>query len=636
MHPQRIWEEVRRWNCEFRHSEPTKYNIALICIAVAVGVGAVRRFLRNDGTFSQFLDDLGTHRVVAVELRTHHGLAVMHRARVVLSDSSTYNLQLPERGVLIDAIDHHNNGSTRAVDLSERHISSVISSLGGNADLLFGLVFAAVISRQLFRGRNERSGPLAMLGGFDKSTARRMDKGQRPQARFGDVAGMAEAKFEIEEFVDFLRQPQKYTALGARMPRGALLAGPPGTGKTLLARACAGEAGVPFFSVSGSEFTEMFVGVGAARVRDLFAEARKAAPAIIFIDEIDALAAKRSNHADSVSEADSTLNQLLVELDGFTPNAAVVLFCATNRKELLDPALLRPGRIDRSVDVALPDLEGRREIYLVHLQSLRLTAEERERHAYRLASLTPGFSGADIANVCNEAAIQAVRRSHPSISEQDFEAAVERVLAGVEKRRDASDREFKTVAIHECGHGVVSWFLPGADPLLKLTIVPRAQGSLGFAQYLPSENSLVTREELFDKIAAIMAGRCAEEEFFGEMSTGAHDDFKKAYTIAHRLVTQLGMSPELANQSLETLPSGAKNYSEDTSRRIDEECNKIINHCVLRSREYVQLYRDKIVLLSDLLLEKKTITLRDIVKVLGPRPFPPKPEFEAYLNVSTN
>ncbi len=331
-----------------------------------------------------------------------------------------------------------------------------------------------------------------LAGGFNLSAGKKFSK-DTIKTKFKDVAGMEESKFEIYEFVDFLKNSKKYTELGAKIPKGALLAGPPGTGKTLLAKAVAGEAKVPFFFASGSEFVELYVGVGASRIRSLFKEAKMEAPAIIFIDEIDAIGKKRSESMQENSEHDSTLNQLLVEMDGFESKNTVVVFAATNRKDLLDPALTRPGRFDRIVDVILPTLEERKEIYKVHLKPLKLENKESyEYFAKRMASLSPGFSGAQIYNVCNEAAIQAARNRHTFVKKLDFEMAIERIIGGLEKANKGNTKERKVVSVHESGHGVVSWFLEGASPLLKVTIIPRTKGALGFAQYLPNEQSLET------------------------------------------------------------------------------------------------------------------------------------------------
>lgn len=378
---------------------------------------------------------------------------------------------------------------------------------------------------------------------------------------------MEESKFELTEFVDFLRNPKRYHKLGAKIPRGAILYGPPGTGKTMLAKACAGEAGVSFFYTSGSEFVEMYVGVGAGRVRDLFKQAKEHAPSIIFIDEIDAIGKKRESGPVTSDERDSTLNQMLVEMDGFGTDDDVVIFAATNRKDILDPALTRSGRFDRAIQINLPDIDGRYNIFKVHLVKLNLTEAEIEKYAKRLATVTPGFSGSEIANVCNEAAIMTARAGRDKVLPKDFEGAVDRVIAGLEMKR-LTKKNVEKVAVHESGHGLVGWFLRGGSPLIKLTIVPRSKGSLGFAQYLPSEEGLKYEETLKDEIAVILGGRIAEEVFFGEVTTGAFDDLQKAYQLAYSIVTQYGMTEKVGLVQLPDNEYGYKIYSEQTSQVI--------------------------------------------------------------------
>lgn len=460
----------------------------------------------------------------------------------------------------------------------------------------------------------------------------KFNKESNLKVRFKDVAGINETKLEIEEFVDFLRNPEKYRAVGAKLPKGALLSGPPGTGKTLLAKAVAGEAGVPFYFASGSEFVEMFVGLGAKRVRELFAAAKKEQPAIIFIDEIDAIGKKRAGKLSNNSEGDATLNQLLVEMDGFSSSSNVIVFAATNRKDLLDPALLRPGRFDRTVDINLPDISARKEMFLIHLKPIKLAEQDdRERYAKRLAALTPGFSGADIANVCNEAAIHAVRRGKEAVEDWDFEMAVERVVGGLQMSKKPSKQERQTVAVHESGHGVVSWFLKGAAPLLKLTIIPRSKGALGFAQYLPNEIPLQSKEYLTNQIVSVLAGRAAEREFFSKVSTGAYDDLQKAYRIARAIVTKLGMDSAVGQTVYVENDYGVKDYSDAQNRLIDEQIQQIITECTATAASMVKEHRAQIQRMSDELLEKETLTLREIQAILGERPFPPEKVFEAYL-----
>ncbi|KAL4454331.1 hypothetical protein ABPG74_012288 [Tetrahymena malaccensis] len=451
------------------------------------------------------------------------------------------------------------------------------------------------------------------------------------KTKFSDVAGQAEAKKEVMEFVDFLKNPSKYEGLGAKMPKGALLTGPPGTGKTLLAKACAGESGVPFFFMSGSDFVQMYVGVGSSRVRQLFEAAKKKSPSIIFIDEIDAIGRKRDDRGGGSDERANTLNQLLVEMDGFSTDSKVIVFAATNRKELLDPALIRPGRFDRQIEITNPDIEGRKEIFIVHLTPLKIDPSKTvEEIAKRLATLTPGFSGADIMNLCNEAAILAARQNKAFIEAIDFEMASERVMAGLEKKSRSDEQEMKVIAVHESGHAVCSWFLEGGDPLLKLTIIPRTKGSLGYAQYLPNESSLQTKEELLDRLCCILGGRVAEEIFFNKITTGAYDDLEKIYKMAHAIITKYGMSERIGYVGLKE-GDYLKSYSDKTNRIVDEEISLMIKEQTERTRQIILSKKDLIQKLSDALLEKKTLDLSQIKAILGERPFSPKSNYKAYL-----
>jgi len=489
-----------------------------------------------------------------------------------------------------------------------------------------------IIFKQVKAGANmfTRGGGSDIFG-TGKSQVKIYGLDQKVKTRFADVAGLDEAKVEIMEFVDFLKKPQRFQEVGAQIPRGALLAGPPGTGKTLLAKAAAGEAGVPFLYISGSDFVEMFVGVGASRVRDLFKKAKEHSPSIIFIDEIDAVGRKRESKFGGNDERDNTLNQLLVEMDGFGTDSNVVILAATNRKELLDPALTRPGRFDRTIEVSLPDIDGRRQIFMVHLKNLKLdSSKSMEEYARRLATLTPGFSGADIANLCNEAAIIAARRQKEFVSTDEFEAASERVMAGLEKKKIISEEERRTVAVHESGHAVVSWFLEGGTPLVKLTIIPRSKGSLGYAQYLPNESSLETKEELYDRITCILGGRCSEELFNGKITTGAYDDLQKAYEIAYNMVTKFGMSEKIGFLGFND-EDYVKKYSDLTAKEIDDEIKRILDECTEKARQTVRKYKPEIEKLSAALLEKETLDLQTIVELLGERPYAAKSNFKAYL-----
>ena len=393
-------------------------------------------------------------------------------------------------------------------------------------------------------------GGMGDLMNMSKSNAQIFGVDKKIRTRFKHVAGMTNAKQEVIEFVDFLKAPEKYKKLGAKIPKGALLVGPPGTGKTLLAKAVAGEAGVPFLTISGSDFVQMYVGVGASRVRDLFKQAKSMSPSIIFIDEIDAVAKKRDQKFGSNDERDNTLNQLLVEMDGFATDEAVIILAATNLADSLDPAIKRPGRFDRTIEITLPSIDERREIYNVHLKKIKVNKERtRDEYATKMSALTPGFSGADIANICNEGAIIAARNDYPSVSLKEFEQATERVLAGIEKKSIMTPAERKTVAYHEAGHAVAGWFLENANPLLKITIIPRSKGSLGFAQYLPEEINLYTKEAIIDQIKVALGGRVSEQITFGKITTGASDDIKKITQMAQGLIQIYGMSSEFGLRS---------------------------------------------------------------------------------------
>jgi AFG3 family protein len=456
------------------------------------------------------------------------------------------------------------------------------------------------------------------------------------KTKFKHVAGLDNAKEEIMEFVDFLKNPKKYQKLGAKIPRGALLIGPPGTGKTLLAKATAGEANIPFLSISGSDFVEMFVGVGASRVRDLFKKARENAPSIIFIDEIDAVGKKRNGKfSGGNDERDNTLNQLLVEMDGFGTDSSVVVLAATNRLDILDSALLRPGRFDRTIEINLPNIKERTEIFKVHMKRVKMNPRyTSDEYAKKMATLTPGMSGADIHNVVNEGAILAARKNLDSAGLIEFEQATERVIGGLEKKTVMSHNERKTVAYHEAGHAVAGWFLENSNPLIKITIIPRTKGSLGFAQYLPEELSLYTTEQLKDMINVALGGRIAEELFFTKVTTGASDDLKKVTQIANGIVTIYGMS-SLGRVSYHQEEGYQKPYSESTASKIDEEIKKIIDECYASTRELLESKRELIGNLAEKLLEKEVVTLPDIIEVLGPRPFPMKESLKEYLEEIT-
>lgn len=473
--------------------------------------------------------------------------------------------------------------------------------------------------------------------GLSRSKARQFNIETDVKIKFKDVAGCDEAKEEIMEFVSFLKEPSRYEKMGAKIPRGAILSGPPGTGKTLLAKATAGEANVPFYFVSGSEFVEMFVGVGAARVRDLFKTARENAPSIVFIDEIDAVgkARQKGNFSGANDERENTLNQILVEMDGFTPSDHVVVLAGTNRPDILDKALLRPGRFDRHIDIDKPELEGRKAIFEVHLAKLKL-ANRIYDLKNRLAALTPGFSGADIANVCNEAALIAARNDSNSVKLNHFEQAIERVIGGVERKSKLlSPEEKKIVAYHEAGHAICGWYLKYADPLLKVSIIPRGQGALGYAQYLPGDIFLLSEQQLRDRITMSLGGRVSEVLHFDSVTSGASDDFKKVTNIATAMVTQLGMSPKIGwiNYQKKSETDLTKPFSDVTGDIIDSEVQRIVKECYDRCVKLLQEKSEEVEKVAQLLLSKEVLTREDMISMLGKRPFPERNDaFDKYLN----
>jgi len=459
----------------------------------------------------------------------------------------------------------------------------------------------------------------------------------KDKVTFKDVAGLSEAKVEVEEFVEFLRNPDKFRNLGARIPKGALLCGPPGTGKTLMAKAMAGEANVPFLSISGSDFIEMFVGVGASRVRDLFSQARAHAPCIVFVDEIDAVgrARGRGGFSGGNDERENTLNQLLVEMDGFNALTGIVVLAGTNRADILDPALLRPGRFDRQIQIDKPDIKGRFEIYLVHLKPLKL-ADDVSEVAKRMASLTPGFAGADIANVCNEAALIAARNGSAVVDITHFEAATERVIGGLEKKNKILTKDERTcVAYHEAGHAICGWFLEHADPLLKVSIVPRGSGALGYNQFLPREAALYSKEQLLDMMCMALGGRVAEELVFQRITTGASDDLNRVTKIAYQQVSIYGMNEKVGTLSFpdnNNEQQFQKPYSEATAQLIDEEARKIVADAYKRTMTLITEKRAELNLLAERLLEQEMLTHDDVLSLLGPRPFEMTDTYREYVD----
>jgi cell division protease FtsH len=482
-----------------------------------------------------------------------------------------------------------------------------------------------LLMRKMGGGAGGGGGPGGIFN-IGKSRATLFDKGTRVNITFADVAGLDEAKVEVMEIVDFLRNPKKYTALGGKIPKGALLVGPPGTGKTLLAKAVAGEAQVPFFSLSGSDFVEMFVGVGASRVRDLFKQAREKAPCIIFIDEIDAIGrARGKNMMMSNDERESTLNQLLVEMDGFGTDVGIIVLAATNRPDVLDTALLRPGLFDRQITNDKTYVKGREAIFKVHLKPIKVS-EKVDIH--KLAEQTPGFAGADIANVCNEAALIAARKNKQAVDMSDFQDAVDRVIGGLEKKNKIiSPDEKKIIAYHEAGHAICGWFLEHAYPLLKVTIVPRGTAALGYAQYTPKEQYLYNTDQLNDQICMTLGGRASEDIFFGKISTGAQNDLQQITRIGYAMVTVYGMNSKVGNISFydpNQDQTFTKPYSEETSKMIDEEVRKLIDEAYERTKNLLMEKRAEVEKLAEALLDKEVLFQSDVEALIGPRPFQDK------------
>ncbi len=488
----------------------------------------------------------------------------------------------------------------------------------------------------LMRRMTGGGGPGGQIFNIGKSKAALFDAESKVKITFADVAGLEEAKEEVKEIVDFLKTPQKFTKLGGKIPKGALLVGPPGTGKTLLAKAVAGEAGVPFFSLSGSDFVEMFVGVGAARVRDLFKQAKEKAPCIVFIDEIDAIGRSRGRGQlpGANDERENTLNSLLVEMDGFATDSGVIILAATNRPDVLDSALMRPGRFDRQISIDKPDIAGREQIFKVHLKPIKMS---KDVDVKKLAAQTPGFAGAEIANVCNEAALIAARRDKGEVDMQDFQDAIDRVIGGLEKKtKIISADEKRIVAYHEAGHAVAGWFLEHADPLVKVSIVPRGVAALGYAQYLPKEQFLYQTEQLIDEMCMTFGGRAAEEIVFNKISTGALSDLERITKMAYSIVTVYGMNKEIGNMSFYDSKQSDytfnKPYSEATAEKIDKEVKKIIDDAFERTKKLLVDHRDHLEIIAKELLEKEILFQSDLERLIGKRPFAHQTTYEKFTN----
>jgi len=521
----------------------------------------------------------------------------------------------------------------------ERRLNYEIEERQGLEDLFFnyGFIFLLLFGFWfLMRRMSGGAGPGGQIFNIGKSKAALFDAENQVKITFKDAAGLEEAKEEIKEIVDFLQNPGKFTKLGGKIPKGALLVGPPGTGKTLLAKAVAGEAAVPFFTLSGSDFVEMFVGVGAARVRDLFKQAKEKAPCIIFIDEIDAIGRSRGKGQmpGSNDERENTLNSLLVEMDGFATDAGVIILAATNRPDVLDSALLRPGRFDRQISIDKPDIVGRDAIFKVHLKPIKFNKEVDSR---KLASQTPGFAGAEIANVCNEAALIAARKNKENVEMVDFQDAIDRVIGGLEKKNKIiSPVEKKIVAYHEAGHAISGWFLEHADPLVKVSIVPRGIAALGYAQYLPKEQFLYQTEQLMDEMCMALGGRAAEEIKFAKISTGALSDLERITKMAYSIVSVYGMNSKLGNVSFYDSKQSEYNfnkpYSDATAELIDEEVKKLISDAYKRTLNLLKKHQAELEIVAKELLDKEIIFQADLERLIGKRPFEQPTTYQAFAN----
>ncbi len=635
-------------NKKNKGSNKQKFNFYWIYAIIVVLVIIVQLFSWPVGTlkcseteFEQFLED---KQVSKVEIINHkeakvyifsedlskapHSTKNISKKDVFGKSGPHYQFIIPDNEKFRETlkksqIDYKENGKTLDYDyiVDDNFGREILSWV-----IFFGIMIAiwAFIMRRMSGGSGGAGGQIFNIG---KSKAQVFGQGKSTNINFSDVAGLEEAKEEVKEIVDFLKTPKKYTDLGAKIPKGALLVGPPGTGKTLIAKAVAGEAKVPFFSLSGSDFVEMFVGVGASRVRDLFKQAKEKAPCIIFIDEIDAIGRARGKNPNmgSNDERENTLNQLLTEMDGFGTNSGVIILAATNRADILDRALMRAGRFDRQIYVDMPDLNERKAIFDVHLKPIKVN-KNIDRNF--LASQTPGFSGADIANICNEAALIAARKKKKTVGKQDFLDAVDRIIGGLEKKNKIiSPQEKKTIAYHEAGHATVSWMLEHANPLVKVTIVPRGR-SLGAAWYLPDERSITTTEQILDEMCSALGGRAAESIVFDKISTGALSDLEKVTKQAMAMVTIYGLDEKIGNVSYyDSSNQGygfTKPYSEETAKIIDQEIKIIIEKQYDRAKEILLQNKEKLDLLANKLLEKEVIFKEDLVKIFGERPYPTK------------
>lgn len=614
-----------------------KLRPSIMWLWAAIGIGIVLASIFSGGASDPVKSNWKQVKQM-VEAGEVDKIVVVNRetARVYLDEKAVERYRrsddkdlkkMPEKGVqLVFTIGSVDQIRQDIADTGENVSVEYENSERGWTDIMINLLpWLLIIGFWVFmwRGMSRGGGGGAGIMNVGKAKAQVFDKDNNKRVTFKDVAGLEEAKVEIMEIVDFLKKKDKYVELGAKIPKGALLVGPPGTGKTLLAKAVAGEANVPFLSISGSDFVEMFVGVGASRVRDLFEQAKQKAPCILFIDEIDAIGRARGKNAgfSGNDERENTLNQLLTEMDGFQTNTGVIVLAATNRADILDKALMRAGRFDRQIEVGLPDIKEREEIFNVHLKPLKLDPElDREF----LAKQTPGFSGADIANVCNEAALIAARHNKKFVSREDFLAAIDRIIGGLErKNKIISDEEKRTIAYHEAGHATVSWILENANPLIKVTIIPRGK-ALGAAWYLPEERQITTREHLLDELAATLGGRASEELIFGHLSTGALNDLERVTKQAYAMVAYYGMSEKVGTISYydstgQSDMAFTKPYSERTAQEIDDEVKKLIDSAYAMAKKVLTEHSDGLKELAELLLSREVVFTEDVERIFGKR-----------------
>jgi cell division protease FtsH len=648
--------DTKKTNKKFIPKAPQKPNFQLWLIIVAVLVLIGLTFFQNRNSVIDITQKRFEDMYVAGDISKVTIVKNMERVDVTLKSTALsnakYKTELEANSAFFNPTGPHYSFQVASLDKFANDFDTLKESVPeadrielkvaneenwGSYFSSFGfLILLFVLFWFIMRRMAGPSGPGGQIFNVGKSKAQLFDAENKVKITFDNVAGLDEAKEEVQEIVEFLKKPEKFTRLGGKIPKGALLVGPPGTGKTLLAKAVAGEAGVPFFTLSGSDFVEMFVGVGAARVRDLFKQAKEKAPCIIFIDEIDAIGRSRGKGQmpGSNDERENTLNSLLVEMDGFGTDSGVIVVAATNRPDVLDSALLRPGRFDRQISIDKPDINGREAIFKVHLKPIKTAADVDPK---KCAAQTPGFAGAEIANVCNEAALIAARRNKDAVDMQDFQDAVDRVIGGLEKKNKIiSPDEKKIVAYHEAGHAVAGWFLEHADPLVKVSIVPRGVAALGYAQYLPKEQFLYQTEQLIDEMCMTLGGRAAEQIIFNKISTGALSDLERVTKMAYSIVSVYGMNEKIGNVSFyDSKADGykmTKPYSETTAETIDEEVRKLIASAYDRTIALLTSKKGELEILAKELLEKEILFQADLEKLIGKRPFEKETTYQAFTN----